>query len=55
MDFFILLGIIVVCVVIMFLPTGKCPRCGGKLRHHHYDGSIGRNVYKCVDCGKEYV
>lgn len=53
-----LIGVIVMCVVLIafiFLPYGKCPKCGGELELWSYDGKIDRNIYKCKSCRTEYI
>lgn len=46
---------LIITFIIVFLPYGKCPRCGGKLKKSFFDASIDKQVYKCEFCGKEYI
>lgn len=46
---------LIITFVLIFLPYGKCPRCGGKLKKSFFDASIDKQVYKCEDCSKEYI
>ena len=32
-----------------------CPDCGGVMDRAFYDMKIGKLVYKCRDCGEEWV
>lgn len=55
MDFIILGIVILVIAFVVFFPNGECPRCGGRLKKSFYDSEIGRQIYKCEDCGEEYI
>lgn len=45
----------IVAVVSIINMRPKCPRCGGKMINLYYDAEIDHNVYKCEDCGKEWI
>ena len=50
--FIVILGSLA-AALLMIRP--RCPRCGGKLINIYYDAEIDHNVYKCEDCGKEWI
>lgn len=33
----------------------KCPDCGGVMRSEFYDMEIDELVYKCEQCGKQWI
>ena len=39
----------------IFLKKAKCPDCGAELEEAFYDPNIDKVVYKCPECGKEWV
>ena len=51
---FVAVMLLVFFVVTLFIKP-KCPDCGGKMTYVYYDAEIDRNVYKCEDCGEEWI
>lgn len=35
--------------------TLRCPDCGGIMRSEFLDMEFDRLVYKCTDCGEEWI
>lgn len=33
----------------------KCPHCNGDMKSEYYDMRFDRTVYKCENCGKEWI
>lgn len=53
----ILLSVIVISLIIYVLLFMKprCPDCGGKMYESFYDSTLDGTVWKCSDCGEEWV
>lgn len=52
---FVGLGLVLLLIILLIIIQPKCPECNGKMKNYLYDSTIGKNVYKCQKCGKEWV
>jgi DNA-directed RNA polymerase subunit RPC12/RpoP len=53
---FIGIAFAAICIIgFMALKKQKCPDCGADMEEAFYDPGIDMIVYKCTDCGKEWV
>ena len=53
----IVIGILgtVTLIVLPFLLVDRCPDCKGKLVDNDYDENIGKVVWTCTKCGKQWI
>lgn len=52
LDLILLIAIFLVILAMCFIKP-KCPKCGGKMKDVTIDND--KLVYKCDDCGEEWI
>lgn len=50
-----LIILLLVFFVVMLCIESKCPDCGGDMYYEKYDVACDRDIYKCKNCGKEWI
>ena len=57
MDVIIAIIGILVGIVLLVIPFigDRCPDCKGKLIDNDYDENIGKVIWTCTKCGKQFV
>lgn len=51
---FLVLIFLVFFITMLFIKP-KCPDCNGNLYYEEYDVACDRDIYKCNNCGKEWI
>lgn len=46
---------IIATIIFLSLLRNKCPKCGGDIYFEYEDTVNGLIVYKCKNCGEEWV